>query len=70
MLFGPKQRVVHSDKIPDHCDWPKIKESYVHSVSIALLLRKVAVGTLPTKHCPQNEVETVALPNLLPNVWP
>ena len=32
MLFGPKQRV-HSGRLPDHCDWPKIKESfdYVHT---------------------------------------
>ena len=26
-LFSPKQRV-HSDRIPDHCDWPKIKEIF------------------------------------------
>jgi hypothetical protein len=26
MLFGPKQRV-HS-RIPGHCDWPKLKESF------------------------------------------
>jgi hypothetical protein len=45
ILFVPKQRV-HSGRIPDHCDWPKIKESfdYVGSVSIALILRKAAVG--------------------------
>ena len=27
MLFDPKQRV-NSGKIPDHCDWPKMKESF------------------------------------------
>ena len=27
MLFGSKQRV-HSGRIPDHCDWHKIKESF------------------------------------------
>ena len=27
MLFGAKQRV-HSGRIPDHCDWPKMKESF------------------------------------------
>ena len=27
MLFGPKQRV-HSGKIPDHSDCPKLKESF------------------------------------------
>ena len=45
MLFGPKERL-HSGRIPDHCDWHKIKESWLcsDSVSIALLLRKVAVG--------------------------
>jgi hypothetical protein len=45
MLFGPKQRV-HIDKIRDHCDWHKIKESfdYVQTLSIALLLRKAAEG--------------------------
>ena len=27
MLFGPKKRV-HSGRIPDHCDLPKLKERF------------------------------------------
>jgi hypothetical protein len=27
MLFVPKQRV-HSGRIPNYCDWPKIKEIF------------------------------------------
>ena len=50
MLFGAKQRV-HRCRTPAHCVWPKMKESfdYVHSVSIALLLREAAVGNPGTR---------------------
>ena len=62
MLFVPKQRV-DSGRIPDHCDWPKLKESfdYVQTLSIALLLRKAAVGRPGSQEktdFPQNDVET------------
>ena len=61
MLFGPKQRV-HSGRIPDHCDWPKLNESfdYTDSLSIAMLLRKAAAARHGSqeKTGSQNEVET------------
>ena len=44
MLFGPKQRV-QSGRKPDHCDWPKLKESFDYvQTQWALLLRKATVG--------------------------
>ena len=64
MLFGPQHRV-HSGRIPDHCDWLKIKEIFDYvQTQWALLLRKAAVGRPGSRedrlcaHCPQNEVET------------
>ena len=77
MLFGPKQRV-HSDRIPDHGDWPKIKKflEYVQTKwalpcywerppqAYLALERRQAMCTLPTKW----GGNWAALPNLLPNV--
>ena len=49
MLFGPKQRV-HSGRIPDHCDSPKLKESFDYV--------QTWLSREDRLHCPQNEVET------------
>ena len=68
MLFGPKQRV-HSGRIPDHCDRPKIQRSfdYVQTMyseqSFAIERGCHSLSSLGSQlflcaHCPKNEVET------------
>ena len=63
MLFGPIQRV-HSGRIPDHCNWPKLKESFdyvqtqEHSFAIEKGCRWLSREDRLCAHYQQNEVET------------